>query len=237
MPKPISGVREEYKRYDAIDAPESLSQMKKDDRQASALRPHEREIAHRKTEELQSLVASLLDDKDDLDGSQHFTALSTTDGEFTVMKQKAMDNMSDKMSNIINLGRFVDLPVELVMDMQSLLQPAITSTTKQTLFTLDDETPEWSESIEAAKFATTACDARRSSMSSSTSSSSSKMHALYPLSKQGGLVHLRTCSLPHVAREKNCRQSFGYAGVSSLDSLLSSANATFPTGPSTAWNS
>jgi cohesin loading factor subunit SCC2 len=157
MPKPISGAREEYKRYDAIDAHESLSQKKKDDRQASALRPHEREIAHRKTEELQSLVASLLDDKDDLDGSQHFTALSTADGEFTVMKQKAMDNMSDKMSNIINLGRFLDLPVELIMDVQSLLQPAITSTTKQTLFTLDDETPEWSESIEAAKFALKAC--------------------------------------------------------------------------------
>jgi len=43
------------------------------------------------------------------------------------------------------------------MDVQSLLQPTITSTTKKTLFTQEDETPEWSESIDAAKFALKAC--------------------------------------------------------------------------------
>jgi len=161
MPKPISGAREEYTRYDTIDAPESLSQKKKEDRQAqasaAALRPHEREIADRKTEELQSLVASLLEDKDDLDGSQHFTTVTTPDGDFTIMKAKAMDSLSEKMANIINLGRFVALPVDLVMDVQSLLQPTITSTTKNTLFAQEDETPEWSESIDATKFALKAC--------------------------------------------------------------------------------
>ena len=157
MTKPISGPREDYKAYDDIDTSESLSQKRKEDRQAqagaAALRPHEREIADRKIEELQSLVTSLLEGKDDLDGSDDFMTVSTPDGDFTVMKPKATDALSDKMSNIINLGRFAALPVDLVMDMQSLLQPAITSTTKNSLFTQEEETLEWSESIDAAKFA------------------------------------------------------------------------------------
>lgn len=157
MPKPICAPREEYKRYD-IDTLDSLSQKKKADRQAqSALRPHEREIAYRKTEELRALVSALLEDKDDLDGAQHFQSVSTPDGDCLVMKPKAMENLSDKMSNIINLGRFVALPVDLVTDVQSLLQPTIASTTKQTLFMQDDDSPEWSDSIEAAKFALKAC--------------------------------------------------------------------------------
>jgi len=154
MPKPISVPRDEYKRYDDIDARDSLSQKKQADREAqAALRPHEREIADRKTEELRDLVSTLLEDKDDLDGTQHFETVNTPDGDCLVMKAKAMDNLSDKMSNIVNLGRFVALPVDLVTDVQSLLQPAITSTTKQTLFMQDDEAPQWSDSIDAAKFA------------------------------------------------------------------------------------
>jgi cohesin loading factor subunit SCC2 len=156
MIKPISGRREDYQRYDAIATPESLSQ-KKDHRDAeagaAALRPHEREIADRKIEELQDLVESLNEDKDDFEGSNDFTTVSTPDANFRVMKPRAMDKLSDRMSNIINLGRFAVLPVDLVMDLQSLLQPAITATTKNDLFAQQDEELEWSESIEAAKCA------------------------------------------------------------------------------------
>ncbi|KAH7088884.1 sister chromatid cohesion protein-like protein Mis4 [Paraphoma chrysanthemicola] len=157
MIQPISGRREDYQRYDTIDAPESLSQKRKDDRQAessaAALRPHEREIADRKIEELEALVESLNEAKEDLDSSTDFTTVSTPDGDFRVMKVRGMDKLSDNMSKIINLGRFSILPVELVMDVQSLLQPAITSTTKNDLFAHQDDTPEWSESIQAAKHA------------------------------------------------------------------------------------
>lgn len=138
-----------------------MSQQRSEDRQAqasaAALRPQEREIAERKTEELQDLVSSLIEDKADIDGSQQFTLVSTLDGDCAVLKPKAMDGLSDKMLNLINLGRFVTLPVNLVMDVQSLLEPTITSTTKMNLFAQEDESPEWVDSIEAAKLALKAC--------------------------------------------------------------------------------
>ncbi|KAH5246847.1 sister chromatid cohesion protein [Parastagonospora nodorum] len=155
--KPISGRREEYQRYDdvVVDATPSLPQKRQEqtDRGLAALKPHEREIADRKIEELRDLVASLTDDKDDLEGSDSFRTVPTLDADFTVMRFRAMDNLSDKMSNIINLGRFSALPVDMVMDIQSLLQPGVTSAIKNDLFKQAEETIEWSDSIEAAKFA------------------------------------------------------------------------------------
>jgi cohesin loading factor subunit SCC2 len=156
IPKPISGRREEYKHYDVVDPADSLPQNKKEqstDSAAAALKPHEREIADRKIDELKTLVASLLDDKDDLEGSENFKHVSTLDTDFVVLRAKAMNALSDKISNIINLGRFAVLPVDLVMDVQSLLQPGVISATKNELFRLTDETIEWSDSIEAAKVA------------------------------------------------------------------------------------
>jgi cohesin loading factor subunit SCC2 len=144
--KPISGRREEYQRYDKIDPTPSLSQKRKEqqsDEGLAALKPHEREIADRKIEELRTLVASLTEDKDDLEGSENFRTVATLDADFTVMRLRAMDTLSDKMSTII----------DLVMEVQSLLQPGITSTTKNDLFRQADETIEWSDSIEAARFA------------------------------------------------------------------------------------
>ncbi|KAF2032695.1 hypothetical protein EK21DRAFT_60193 [Setomelanomma holmii] len=156
--KAISGRREEYQRYDTIGTPESLSQKKKKaesnaEAGAAALRPEQREITDRKIEELQALMETLCEEKDDLEGSDSFMMLSTADGEYSFMKPRAMNNLSEKMSSVINAGKFAVLPVELVMNVQSLLQPAITSTTKQFLFAQEQDSPEWSESIEAATFA------------------------------------------------------------------------------------
>ncbi|CAO2654791.1 Nn.00g115240.m01.CDS01 [Neocucurbitaria sp. VM-36] len=157
MIKPISVRREEYQRYDNIDTPASLSQQRKEDHRkeggATVLRPHEREIADRKTEELETLVTNLSEDKDDFDGSENFMKVTTADGEFNVLKLRPMDNLSDKMSNVVNLGRFAALPVDLVMQIQSLLHPTVTSTTKNGLFPQDEGTLELSESIETAQFA------------------------------------------------------------------------------------
>jgi cohesin loading factor subunit SCC2 len=155
--KPISGRREEYVRYDTISTPDTVSQKKKDDKRsdggAAALKPHEREIADRKTEELRSLVEKLLEDKQDPDGPDNFETVSTDEGDVFVIIPRAMETLSDKMSNLINLGRFAALPVELVMSVQSLLQPGITSTTKNASFERPDETTEWSQSITAAELA------------------------------------------------------------------------------------
>jgi cohesin loading factor subunit SCC2 len=157
VPKPVSGRREEYTQYDSINVAQGLSQKKKEqhgsDGTTTALKPHEREIADRKTEELRSFVTTLSEDRDDLDGSDSFITVSTPDGDFAVMKPKAMDTLSDKMASLINLGRFSALPVALVLDAQSLLQPGIISVTKNASFSQDDETLEWSESIHAAKVA------------------------------------------------------------------------------------
>jgi cohesin loading factor subunit SCC2 len=156
--KPVSGRREEYTRYDTINTPNNLSQKKKEEKSsdggaAAALKPHEREIADRKTEELRSLVENLLEDKHDPDGSDNFENVSTDEGDFVVIIPKAMEKLSDKMFNLINLGRFAALPVELVMNVQSLLQPGITSTIKNASFERCDEMVEWSQSITAAEFA------------------------------------------------------------------------------------
>lgn len=152
--KPLSGRRDEYTRYDNINVVQDLSQQKKRDRETdSALRPHEREIADRKLEDLQNLVSEYLEDKDNLDGSTKFMTVSTPDGDLTVLKPKATDALSEKIANIINLGRFSVLPVDLVMEIQSLLQPTITWSTKAALFSQDDDTPDWSESIESSKSA------------------------------------------------------------------------------------
>lgn len=156
MIKPKSVRCEEYQRYDNIDLAESLSQQKKEDNRkggATVLRPHEREIADRKIEELQALVTSLSEDKDDFDGSENFMRVTTVDGESNVLKSRPMDNLSDKMSNVVNLGRFSALPVDLVMQIQSLLHPTVTSTAKNGLFPQDEGTLELAESVETAQFA------------------------------------------------------------------------------------
>jgi cohesin loading factor subunit SCC2 len=155
--KPISGRREEYVRYDTISTPVTVLPKKKEDKRsdggAAALKPHEREIVDRKTEELRSLVEKLLEDKQDPDGPDNFESVSTDEGDVYVMIPKAMVSLSDKMSSLINLGRFAALPVELVMNVQSLLQPGITSTTKNASFERPDETSEWSQSVSAAELA------------------------------------------------------------------------------------
>jgi cohesin loading factor subunit SCC2 len=151
MPKPISGRREEYTRYDVVNTPDTLSQQKRDEHH-TVLKPHEREIADRKIEDLRGFVTTLSEDKDEPE-SDNFTTVSTHDGDFIVMKSKAMDTLSDKMTSLINLGRFAALPVTLVMEAQSLLQPGVVSVTKNASFTQEDETLEWSDSIQAAKVA------------------------------------------------------------------------------------
>ncbi|KAF2129576.1 hypothetical protein P153DRAFT_316672 [Dothidotthia symphoricarpi CBS 119687] len=143
---------EEYKRYDNVEVTESPSQ-KKVESGATALRPHEREIADRKIEELQSYVEGLSEEKDDMDASENFSRVSTADAEFNVLLPKAMNHLSDRISTVTNLGRFAVLPVDLVMQIQSLLEPAINSTSQLGLFPRDDEELNWSESLEKAKFA------------------------------------------------------------------------------------
>ncbi|KAF1839498.1 hypothetical protein BDW02DRAFT_635774 [Decorospora gaudefroyi] len=157
MIKPKSGPRGDYRCIDHIDTPESLSQKKQEDHRnasgSTVLQPHQREIADGKVEQLDALVTSLSEDKDDLDGSQNFTKVMTPDGEFNVLKPRPMDTLSEKMTSVVSLGRFPTLPVELVMQIQSLLHPTIMSTTKNGLFARDESTPELTESIELAKFA------------------------------------------------------------------------------------
>jgi cohesin loading factor subunit SCC2 len=154
MIKPKSGPRGEYKYIDSIDTPESLSQKKKENnRAAAALRPHEREIADGKIEQLETFVTTLLEDKDDLDGSQHFTKIMTPDGEFNILKPRSMDTLSEKMSGVVSLGRFSAIPVDLAMQIQSLLQPTAMSTIKNGLFSRDESTLELDESIDMAKIA------------------------------------------------------------------------------------
>jgi cohesin loading factor subunit SCC2 len=151
MIKPISGRREEYTRYDVVETSDTLSQQRRDEHH-TALKPHEREIADRKIEEVRSLITTLSEDKDEPE-PEHFMAVSTPDGDFTVMKPKAMDKLHDKMGALINLGRFAVLPVSLVMEAQSLLQPGVISVTKNGSFTQEDDTLEWSDNIQAAKVA------------------------------------------------------------------------------------
>ncbi|KAI4672577.1 uncharacterized protein J4E78_001078 [Alternaria triticimaculans] len=155
MIKPKAVPRADYKYIDNIEIG-SLSQRKEDNRAESGvavLRPHEREIADGKIEILNSLVASLSEDKDDLDGSLHFTRIPTPDGEFNVLKPRSMEALSEKMSGVVSLGRFNALPVDLAMEIQSLLHPAVVCATKNGLFPRDETTPELTESITTAKFA------------------------------------------------------------------------------------
>lgn len=141
--------REGYKRYDSIETP--ASQKKQSEKHqhgnTSDLRPHEREIADRKTEDLNDFVQNLLDDKEDLDGSQHFITVTTSEGDFSVLRSRQMASLSSKMSAVQNLGRFVALPVDSVLNMQSLLQPAVFACTKTDLFPQDVGASDMSRSI------------------------------------------------------------------------------------------
>lgn len=145
--------QDESKPYAANQSKSLSQQVAKDDVDAAALKPHEREIADRKFQELESFVGRLLEDKEDPEDATNFSTVQTSDGELIVIKPKAMDNLSDKIANIINLGRFSALSVELVNDMQSILQPTIASTTKNDLFVLGDAEIDWSDSINTARIA------------------------------------------------------------------------------------
>jgi len=152
MIKPKTGAREDYRYIENIQTPGNLSQ-KKDNSRAAVLRPHERDIADGKIELLKKIVADLTEDKDDLDGPLQFTKIMSPDGEFNVLKSRSMDNLSEKIAGVASLGRFGTLPVDLVMQIQSLLQPTVMSTIKNGLFSHDDATLELTESIASAKLA------------------------------------------------------------------------------------
>ena len=144
--KPVSVRKEEYQRFDNITVATPSSQRKVDS-SAAVLRPHEREIADRKIEELDAFVMKLTNQRHDLDATSSFAQVSTADGEIKVMEPRAMDRLSDKISNVNNLGHFPELPVDLVMQIQKLLEPSITQTTQSILFPQDED---WSEGIEKA---------------------------------------------------------------------------------------
>ncbi|KAH7395141.1 sister chromatid cohesion C-terminus-domain-containing protein [Phaeosphaeria sp. MPI-PUGE-AT-0046c] len=155
-PKPISGRREEYIQYDTVN-PHSLSQGRPEEQgfsaAAASLKPQEREIADRKIQDFRFFINTLLEDKDELEDSSHFIAISTHDGDFTVLKPKTMDTLSDKMTSLANFGRFSALPAKVIMDTQSLLQPSIITATKNASLSPEAEAFEWSDSIEAARVA------------------------------------------------------------------------------------
>ncbi|KAF3003804.1 Sister chromatid cohesion protein 2 [Curvularia kusanoi] len=144
--KPAAVRKEEYQRFDNITVATPSSQ-RKIDTNAAVLKPHEREIADRKIEELEAFVTKLTEQRDDLDATSSFARVFTADGEMKVMEQRAMDRLSDKMSNVNNLGHFSELPVDLVMQIQKLLEPSITQTGQSILFPQDED---WSEGIEKA---------------------------------------------------------------------------------------
>ncbi|KAH9874546.1 hypothetical protein IAQ61_003735 [Plenodomus lingam] len=153
--KPKHVLRDDYTRYDTITTSENLSQKKQDDHSkesgANALRPHEREIADRKIEELENLVMSLEDDRDDVDGSAHFVAVSTPEGDFKVLNNRSMESLTSQVTSVVNLGRLTALPVDLVMQIQSLTHPTIISTLKNGLFSQDDDAVELTRSIKTAE--------------------------------------------------------------------------------------
>lgn len=114
------------------------------------LRPHEREITDRKIEELESFVTKLSEERDDLDASGSFARVSTADGEMNILEARVMDRLSDKMANVNNLGHFSELPIDLIIQVQKLLEPSITYAGQLTLFPQDDD---WSDGIRKAKSA------------------------------------------------------------------------------------
>lgn len=147
--KPAAVKREEYQRFDniAVGAPSS---QRKADSGTSVLRPHEREIADRKIEELEAFIIKLNEERDDLDATSSFTRVSTSDGEMNVLEPRAMDRLSDKMANVNNLGHFAELSVDLVSQVQKLLEPSITCTGQLVLFPQDED---WSDGIDKARAA------------------------------------------------------------------------------------
>ncbi|KAF1924302.1 uncharacterized protein M421DRAFT_424939 [Didymella exigua CBS 183.55] len=158
--KPAAVRKEEYQRFDhiAVGAPSS---HRKADGSTSVLRPHEREIADRKIEDLEALVIKLNEDRDDLDATGSFTRVSIADGEMNVMEPRAMDRLSDKMANVNNLGRFAELSVDLVSQIQKLLDPSITCAGQLTLFPQDED---WSDGIDKARAALQASNLMLTSM-------------------------------------------------------------------------
>ncbi|KAH6614304.1 sister chromatid cohesion C-terminus-domain-containing protein [Boeremia exigua] len=147
--KPASVKREEYQRFDNITHATPSTQRKVDSTTA-VLRPHERELADRKIEELEAFIVKLTEERDDLDVTDNFARVSTADGEMNVMRQRAMDRLSDKMANVNNLGHFPELPVDSVMQLQKLLEPSITYTGQLTLFPQDED---WTEGIAKSRLA------------------------------------------------------------------------------------
>ena len=147
--KPAAVKRDEYQRFDNIAVTTPSSQRRVETGPA-ILRPHEREQADRKIEELESFVTKLCEEKEDLDASGSFTQISTFDGDMSVMEGRTMDRLSDKMAVVNNLGHFSELPVSLVTQIQKLLESSVTCTSQLSLFS---EGEDWSESISKARAA------------------------------------------------------------------------------------
>lgn len=127
--------------------------QKRPETNSDDLKPQQREIEDRKIQDLRALVDKLSEDKDDLDGSEHFSNVNTADGDFKVLKSGSLNSLSEKISNVVNLDRFSAVTVELVVQIQQMLYPTVSSVIKNGLFPESEDSLELSESTEPAKIA------------------------------------------------------------------------------------
>jgi cohesin loading factor subunit SCC2 len=117
------------------------------------MRPHGKVIAHREIEELRSTVHGLFENKMDPNESEKSLSLSSPADHCSVLAPNLMNGLCDKVANLIDLGCFDALPVEMVMKVQSLLLPTITSTILNALSEQSGESSGWANSISSARCA------------------------------------------------------------------------------------
>jgi cohesin loading factor subunit SCC2 len=146
--KPRSYQDIEDQRHNSTDLRDSFSWRVEAGGQAAAgMRPHGRIIAHREIEELRSTVHGLFENKMDPNESESLS------DHCSVLEPNVMNGLCDKMAKLIDLGCFDALPVEMVMKVQSLLLPAITSTILNALSNQSGESSRWANSISSARYA------------------------------------------------------------------------------------
>jgi cohesin loading factor subunit SCC2 len=129
-----------------------VSQQREDRQQDSGLsmlRPHEREKAEQKIEQLHKFVDKLCVEKLDADTSDDFDKIVGLDTDLTVLSSDTLGHLYNKVMVVCATGCFSSVSVDVILQLQSLCEPSIDATDQSSLFS-QGELDGWEDDIRVA---------------------------------------------------------------------------------------
>ncbi|KAF2201733.1 hypothetical protein GQ43DRAFT_393566 [Delitschia confertaspora ATCC 74209] len=131
------------------------------DNDALGLTSNQAQLADTAGRNLTNLVKVFVDAREDAESSEYFETCIAGDSEFQVLERSQQNRLETALKNVINSGRFADIPVQQILAIQSLCEASITAVGQLSLSIwsgwADSDTEEWRSRLDAAENGLRAC--------------------------------------------------------------------------------